>query len=70
MSLSSLEILFDIPDKDVRHSKSLLSDALSAKSCAMICSVSSKYKNLCDEREPSLFSWAQYTVSETLSAWS
>ena len=59
VSLYSLDILFDIRDSDARHSKSLLSDALSAKSFAIICSVSSEYKNLCDERGPNLFSRAQ-----------
>ena len=59
VSFSSLDILFDTTDSDARHSNSLLSDALFAKSCAMICSVSSKYKNLCDESDPSLLSLAQ-----------
>lgn len=59
MSFISLDMLFDTIDKDDKHSNSLLSDALSAKSFAMICSVSSKYKNLCDDSGPSLLSLAQ-----------
>lgn len=70
MSFSSLVKFFDMTDKDPTHSNNLLSDALSAKSRAMICSISSKYENLCDDSDPSLLSFVQYIVSDTFSAWS
>ena len=70
MSFSSLEKFFDMTDKDPMHSNNLLSDAPSAKSRAMICSISIKYENLCDDSDPSLLSLVQYIVSDTFSAWS
>ena len=68
MSLSSLEMLFETNPSGIRDSNSLLSDTPSAKTCAIICSVSKTYENVCDDKGPSLSSWQQYDVNVTFSA--